>query len=74
MWACICLVIARSSWFTLGFFPGFISPDTARTERKLLWHWTEHADVAFQLASFLLLAAALLFLVRKPTENATPNV
>ena len=74
MWACICLVIARSSWFTFGFFPGFFSPHPDRAERKLLWHWSEHADVAFQLASFLLLATALFFLVRKHAADATPIV
>jgi hypothetical protein len=74
MWACICLVIARTSWFTFGFFPGFFSPHGAPAQRKLLWHWSEHIDVTFQLAAFIFLAVALLFLSRSPKDHGTPIV
>jgi hypothetical protein len=74
MWACICLVIACTSWFTFGFFPGLFSPHSAQAARKTLSHWSQHADIAFQLAAFVLLAAALLLLVRKRMDNGTPIV
>jgi len=74
MWACICLVIARSSWFTFGFFPGFFSAQSGPAQRKVVWHWSEHTDVAFQLLSFVFFAAALLLLARKPTDHGTSIV
>jgi hypothetical protein len=74
MWACICLVIARTSWFTFGFFPGLFSPDSGEANRELFRHWSERAEIAFQFASFVLLAAALWLFVRRRPDNGTPIV
>ena len=51
MWACVCFVIARSSWFTFGFTPGFLFPHNDKAAQAAVDRWHEYTNFTFQLLS-----------------------
>lgn len=74
MWACVCFVIARSSWFTFGFVEGFLFPHSDRVSRSTAFRWHEYTDFTFQLFFVVLMILALVSFLREPSASATPSV
>ena len=74
MWSCICFAIARTSWFTFGFFTGFIFPQASRAVRTASFHWQDYTSVAFQALSVALLLATVILFLRERSSGATPSV
>jgi uncharacterized protein with PQ loop repeat len=74
MWACVCFVLARSSWLTFGFFTGFIFPHASRAIRTTASRWQDNTDVTFQFLSVILLIIALVFFFRERSSTATSSV
>ena len=70
MWACVCFVVARSSWFTFGLLESFLSNDSARAVDP----WHEYTNFTFQLLFVVLMIATLVSFLRERTSLATPSV
>ena len=70
MWACVCFVVARSSWFTFGLLESFLSNDAARAVDP----WHEYTNFTFQLLFVVLMIATLVSFLRERTSVATPSV
>ena len=68
MWACVCFVIARSSWFTFGLLESFLSSETARAS---VGRWHEYTNFTFQLLFVVLMIAALISFLRGRSSPAT---
>src|SRR5438309_11846229 len=60
MWACVCFVIARSSWFTFGLLGGFLSSRGDEAVRAAVDRWHEYTNFTFQLLFVVLMIAALI--------------
>ncbi len=71
LWACIFSVIARSSWFTLGFSVGILGYDIDSLVYASSLAWSRRVDATFQLLSFLCLLRALSLFVREHKLDAT---
>jgi hypothetical protein len=71
MWACVCFVIARSSWFTFGLLESFLSSEAARAAVN---PWHEYTNFTFQLLFVVLMIATLISFLRERSSVATPNV
>src|SRR5438132_11950654 len=48
MWACVCFVIARSSWFTFGFVGDFMAGRRDEAARAAVDRWHEYTNFTFQ--------------------------
>ena len=70
-WACVCFVIARSSWFTFGLLESFLSSEAARAAVD---PWHEYTNFTFQLLFVVLMIATLISFLRGRSSVATPNV
>ena len=57
MWACVCFVIARSSWFTFGLLGDFLSNHTDEAARAAVDRWHEYTNFTFQLLFVVLMIA-----------------
>jgi len=55
MWACVCFVIARSSWFTFGFVGDFLSSRSGEATRAAVDRWHEYTNFTFQLLFVVLI-------------------
>ena len=62
MWACVCFVIARSSWFTFGLVENLLSREVARAAVD---RWHEPTNITFQLFFVVLMIATLFSFLRK---------
>jgi len=71
MWACVCFVIARSSWFTFGLLESFLSNEAARAAVD---PWHEYTNFRFQLLFVVLMIATLVSFLRQRSSLATPSV
>ncbi len=71
MWACLCFVIARSSWFTFGLLESFLSSDATRAAVD---PWHEYTNFTFQLLFVLFMIATLISFSRKRSSVASPSV
>jgi len=71
MWACICFVIARSSWFTFGLLDSLLSSAAARAAVD---PWHEYTNFTFQLLFVVLMIAALVSFLRERSSVAPPSV
>jgi hypothetical protein len=74
MWACVCFVIARSSWFTFGFVGGFLSGRRDEAARAAVARWHEYTNFTFQLLFVVLMIATLVSFLRERSSLATPSV
>jgi uncharacterized membrane protein len=70
MWACICFVIARSSWFTFGLLNSLLS---SAATRAAVDPWHEYTNFTFQLLFVVLMVAALISFLRERSPMATPE-
>jgi hypothetical protein len=66
MWACVCFVIARSSWFTFGLLESFLSNDAVRAVDP----WHEYTNFTFQLLFVVLMIATLISFLRERSSVA----
>jgi hypothetical protein len=71
MWACVCFVIARSSWFTFGLLEGFLSGEAARASVD---PWHEYTNFTFQLLFVVPMIATLISFLRGRSSVATPSI
>jgi hypothetical protein len=71
MWACVCFVIARSSWFTFGLLESSLSSEAARTAVD---PWHEYTNFTFQLLFVVLMIATLISFLRGRHSGASPGV
>ena len=71
MWACVCFVIARSSWFTFGLLESFLPNEAARAAVD---PWHEYTNFTFQLLFVVLMIATLVSFLRERSSVATPSV
>ena len=71
MWACVCFVIARSSWFTFGLLGDFLSSHHDETARAAVDRWHEYTNFTFQLLFVVLMIAALISFLRQRSSGAT---
>jgi hypothetical protein len=74
MWACVCFVIARSSWFTVGFVEGFLFPQSDRAARATAFRWHEYTDLTFEFFFVVLMILVLISLLRQRSAPSTPSV
>jgi hypothetical protein len=74
MWACVCFVIARSSWFAFGLLGDFLSSDSDEAARAAVDRWHEYTNFIFQLLFVVLMIAALISFLRERSSVATPGV
>ena len=74
MWACLCFVIARSSWFTFSFTQGFLFPHSDKAARAAVDRWHEYTNFTFQLLFVALMIATLTSFLRERSSVATPSV
>ena len=74
MWACICFVIARSSWFTFGLLEDFLSGRIDNAARAAVERWHEYTNFTFQLFFVLLMITTLVSFLRERSSVATPSV
>ena len=65
MWACVCFVIARSSWFTFGFVGDFLSSRSGEAARSAVDRWHEYTNFTFQLLFVVLMIATLISSLRE---------
>jgi len=70
MWACVCFVIARGSWFTFGLLEGLLS---SAARRAAVERWHEYTNFTFQLLFVVLMIATLFSFLRKRSSVATPS-
>jgi hypothetical protein len=71
MWACLCFVIARSSWFTFGFVGGFVSSRSGEGARAAVDRWHEYTNFTFQLLFVVLMIATLISFLRGRSSPPT---
>src|SRR6478609_3050052 len=71
MWACVCFVIARSSWFTFGLLESLLPSEAARTAVD---PWHEYTNFTFQLLFVLLMIATLTSFIRDRSAAAPSSV
>jgi len=74
MWACVCFVIARSSWFTFGLLGDFLSSHNDEVARAAVDRWHEYTNFTFQLLFVVLMIVALISFLRERSSVATPGV
>ena len=74
MWACVCFVIARSSWFTFGLLEDFLSSRSDDAARGAVERWHEPTNFTFQLLFVGLMIATLLAFLRERRSATTPSV
>jgi hypothetical protein len=74
MWACVCFVIARSSWFTFGLVEDFLSGRRDEVARVAVDRWHEYTNFTFQLLFVGLMIATLVSFLRERSSMATPSV
>jgi hypothetical protein len=74
MWACVALVISQSSWFTFGFFSGLAGLDRESHAYATSVNVSEHAETAFELASFLLFVIAFSRFRSEQRESAGEEI
>ncbi|HWY40892.1 MAG TPA: hypothetical protein VNX27_08855 [Chthoniobacterales bacterium] len=74
MWACVCFVIARSSWFTFGFVGDFLSSRSDEAARAAVDRWHEYTNFTFQLLFVLLMISTLISFIRERSSVAIPSV
>ena len=74
MWACVCFVIARSSWFTFGLLEDFLSSRSDDAARAAVERWHEPTNFTFQLLFVALMIATLLAFLRERRSATTPSV
>jgi hypothetical protein len=72
--ACLCFIIADSSWFTFGFAHGFLFPQTEGASRAMAYRWHERTSLVFQLLFVLFMILALISFLRERPAAATPSV
>jgi hypothetical protein len=65
MWACVCFVIARSSWFTFDLIGSFLSGRHDEVARTAADRWHEYTNFTFQLLFVVLMIATLLSFLRE---------
>jgi hypothetical protein len=70
MWACVCFVIARSSWFTFGLLESLPSNEAARAAVD---RWHEPTNFTFQFFFVVLMIATLVSFLREATSRARPG-
>jgi hypothetical protein len=71
LWACVCFVIARSSWFTFGLLERFLSSEAARAAVD---PWHEYTNFTFQLLFVVLMIATLISFLRERSSVTTSTV
>ena len=71
MWACVCFVIARGSWFTFGLLEGLLS---SAARRAAVERWHEYTNFTFQLLFVVLMIAALISFIRERSAAGTSSV
>jgi hypothetical protein len=74
MWACVCFVIARSSWFTFGLLEDFLSGRIDQAARAAVERWHEYTNFTFQLFFVLLMITTLVSFLRERSSIATRSV
>ena len=74
MWACVCFVIAGSSWFTFGLLGDFLSNHNDQAARAAVDRWREYTNFTFQLLLVVLMIAVLISFLRERSSLATPGV
>ena len=74
MWACVCFVIARSSWFTFGLLGDFLSSHSDEAARGAVDRWHEYTNFTFQLFFVVLMIATLVSFLRERNSAAIPGV
>ena len=67
MWACVCFVIARSSWFTFGLLESRLSNEAARAAVD---RWHEPTNFTFQFLFVVLMIVTLVSFLREGTSRA----
>ena len=72
MWAFVCFVIARSSWFTFGVVGGFITRDFNKPPSVAVFEWQQSTDIVFELL-FVVLAIFALSCLRRQHRSATKS-
>ena len=70
MWACVCFVIARSSWFTFGLLESLLPSDAARVAVD---PWHEYTNFTFQLLFVVLMIVTLILFIRERSAATTPG-
>jgi hypothetical protein len=73
LWACLCFVIARSSWFTFGLLEDLLSGRIDDAARAAVERWHEPTNFTFQLFFVILMIAALISFLRERRSAATPS-
>jgi hypothetical protein len=74
MWACVCFVIARSSWFTFGLLEDFLSSRSDEAARAAVDRWHEYTNFTFQLLFVVLMIATLVSFLRERSSVPTRSV
>ena len=74
MWACVCFVIARSSWFTFGSVEDFLFSRSDEAARAAMDRWHEYTNFTFQLFFVVLMIATLVSFLRERNSAAIPGV
>ena len=74
MWACVCFVIARSSWFTFGLLGDFLSSRSGEAARAAVDRWHEYTNFTFQLLFVVLMIATLVSFLRERSSVAIHGV
>jgi hypothetical protein len=74
MWACVCFVIARSSWFTFGLAEDFLSRRGGEAARAAVDPWHEYTNFTFQLLFVVLMIAMLISFLRERSSMANRSV
>lgn len=71
MWACLCFVIARSSWFSFGLVESLLSSEARRAAVE---RWHEYINFTFQLLFVVLMIATLVSFLRQRSCSPTSSV
>ncbi len=71
MWACVCFVIARSSWFTFSLLEGLLPSEAARAAVD---PWHEYTNFTFQLLFVVLMIVTLISFVRERNAGGIRGV
>jgi uncharacterized membrane protein len=74
MWACVCFVVARSSWFTFGLVGDSLFSRSDEAARAAVDRWHEYTNFTFQLLFVVLMIATLISFLRERSSVVTPNV
>jgi hypothetical protein len=77
LWACICYVVAASSWYTFNFAAGFMLKSDALTPamRHTVAECRYYVEQSFEILFAILMIAALISFVRQrhPTDTLASN-